>query len=365
LDFNFKLINVSVLRRILRPFWRKIYGLYCRAKDELLAVPFRIWLVFFCARHRRCAVLICRFGAMGDLVCSLPICEVVRKKHPKSLLIFVTAKQYKNLLLLSNAVDAIYGSKYWQYPYIFPKEFQMLGLVEAVYRPQTTDEQNRTNGADCHLVDDLAQSCGLTVTNRQPRLYPTDSFIQQTLDKLHLSREWIGLRPLIVINVGPTWPIRMWSLDKWQKLVDAIHIQCDALVVQLSAPQSLGVHQFHGLSGVRFLFDVKETEEIVALIAAADLLVAIDSGPIHIAGAVGTPVVGLFGPVNPKFRLPADSPAVGLFKEIPCLFCHNKTPIRHWVTGCPHDIQCMKQIEVDTILNEVTAFLEKSPQKRK
>jgi ADP-heptose:LPS heptosyltransferase len=354
---------LEFFRKTLRAPWQKVYGFYCRTNNWMPSLPFRVWLVFVCAWRWRRAVLVCRFGAMGDLICTLPVCEVVRQNHPESLLLFVTAKQYHKLLLLSNAVDAVYGSKYWKYPYLFPKNFNVFGLVEAIYRPETTDEQNRTIGADCHLVDDLAQSCGLTVTNRQPRLYPSASFIQQTLDKLHLSRESIGQRPLIVINIGPTWPVRMWALEKWQKLVDAMHTQCDAVVVQLSAPQSLGVHQFHGLSGARSLFDVKETEEIVALIAAADLLVAIDSGPIHIAGAVGTPVVGLFGPVNPNFRLPADSPAVGLFKEMPCLFCHNKTPIRHWVTGCPNDIQCMKQIEVDTVLNEVTAFLEKSPQK--
>ena len=40
-------------------------------------------------------------------------------------------------------------------------------------------------------------------------------------------------------------------------------------------------------------------EELVALIAICDLLISIDSGPVHVAGAVATPVIGLFGPVNP------------------------------------------------------------------
>jgi ADP-heptose:LPS heptosyltransferase len=350
--------SLDFFRKTFRTPWQKVYGLYCRSKDWLPSVPFRIWLFFACARHRRRAVLICRFGAMGDLICTLPVCEVVRQRHPKSLLVFVTAKQYHKLLLLSNAVDAVYGSKFWKYPYVFPKKFNVFGLVEAIYRPQTKDEQDSAKVAELHLVDDLARSCGFTVKNIQPRLYPTVSFIKQTLDKLHLSRESIGQRPLIVINVGPTWPIKMWNLEKWQNLVDAIKDQCNAVVVQLSAPKSLGVLQFHGLSGVRPLFDVKETEEIVALIAAADLLVAIDSGPIHIAGAVGTPVVGIFGPTNPIFYLPQDSPSVGLFKQVPCQFCHNKNPIGHSFTNCPHDIQCMKQIEVDVVLKAVNQMLK-------
>jgi ADP-heptose:LPS heptosyltransferase len=91
------------------------------------------------------------------------------------------------------------------------------------------------------------------------------------------------------------------------------------------------------------------------------LIISIDSGPIHVAGAVGTPVVGLFGAVNPLYRLPPASAAVGLVTDVPCLFCHHRTPIEHWRTGCPHDIRCMKLLEPEAVFNAVVEMLEPPP----
>jgi ADP-heptose:LPS heptosyltransferase len=111
------------------------------------------------------------------------------------------------------------------------------------------------------------------------------------------------------------------------------------------------------MSGVRRLGKHIQSEEVVAVVALCDLIIAIDSGPVHLAGTVGTPVVGLFGPVNPSYRLPPDSPAVGLYSEVPCLFCHHKTPLGHWHTGCPNNIICMKKLDDQAVFETVKFML--------
>jgi ADP-heptose:LPS heptosyltransferase len=98
-------------------------------------------------------------------------------------------------------------------------------------------------------------------------------------------------------------------------------------------------------------------EQGVALIAICDLMITIDSGPVHLAGAVGTPVIGLFGAVNPALRLPPESPAVGLVSDVPCLFCHHQTPHGHWFDGCPNDIACMKKLDDRTVFEAVKSML--------
>jgi len=71
------------------------------------------------------------------------------------------------------------------------------------------------------------------------------------------------------------------------------------------------------------------------------------------------PVVGLYGAVNPRYRLPPDSPATGVFSNVRCLFCHHASPRGHWQTGCPHDICCMKELDVPTVFQAVKNMLTK------
>ena len=105
-------------------------------------------------------------------------------------------------------------------------------------------------------------------------------------------------------------------------------------------------------------------EELLALVAVSGLIISIDSGPVHVAGAVGTPVIGLFGPVDPASRLPPDSPALGLVSDVPCLFCHNRAPIIHWRAGCPNDIACMKKLDDQSVFEAVKSMLAQSKKQR-
>jgi ADP-heptose:LPS heptosyltransferase len=72
------------------------------------------------------------------------------------------------------------------------------------------------------------------------------------------------------------------------------------------------------------------------------------------------PVIGLFGAVSPRYRLPPDSPGEGLFTQLDCIFCHHKTPRGHWQTGCPNDIRCMKELDVQAVFDEVKSVLGKN-----
>jgi heptosyltransferase-3 len=93
------------------------------------------------------------------------------------------------------------------------------------------------------------------------------------------------------------------------------------------------------------------------MVAICDLIISTDSGPVHVAAAVGTPVIGLYGALDPASRLPPGFPAIGLFGDVPCLFCHNRTPVVHWIDGCPNDIACMKKLDDLTVFEAVKSML--------
>jgi len=214
---------VSILpgpvRSALRPLWRRFFGFKLRARGW---PSFIVWLVFQCARHRKRAVIICRFGGIGDVVCSLPVCDEVRRRHPGKLLVFVTAAIWREVVVMSRSADLVYANKWWVHPCTIPTNLKLFGLVDTIYNPQTTGELTG-NGEACHLIEDLAASCGFTVTARQPRLYPSSDLIKDTCIAYGLDCKTTRQRLLIGINPGPSWRVKEWEASKWQKLINKIH----------------------------------------------------------------------------------------------------------------------------------------------
>jgi ADP-heptose:LPS heptosyltransferase len=267
---------------------------------------------------------------------------------------------------MSGSADFVYANRRWIHPLTMPTNIKLFGLVDTIYNPQTTGERlSHRFGTSSHLVDDLATSCGFAVTRRQPRLYPSDGLIEKTQIAYGSDRRTLGKRLLIGINPGPSWRVREWEASKWQKLINRIHSQYEAMILQFGIIQADGSSEYDNLTGVKLLAGRLKGEELVALIASCDLVISIDSGPVHVAGAVGTPLIGLFGPLNPSSRLPPDSPSIGLFSDVPCLFCHNRTPVIHWISGCPNDIACMKKLDEQTVFEAVKSMLDKSKNERR
>ena len=357
---SFRQIAVSILpapvRSALRPWWRRFFDFKLRARGW---IPFAIWLLLHCARHGKKAVIVCRCGGIGDVLCTLPICEEVRRLYPGKLLVFITASVWREVVRLSEVADLVYANKWWIYPFTFPTNIKLFGLVEKIYNPQTTGEKSFTAGTSAHLIDDLAASCGLTVTSRLPRLNLSPDLIEKTRAAYGLPRNDIKSRLIIGINPGPSWPVREWEASKWQKLVNRIHSEYDALIIQFGIKGD-GSSEYDNLTGVTLLAGRLNGEELLAMIAICDLIISIDSGPVHVAAAVGTHVIGLYGALDPGSRLPPGFPAIGLFSDVPCLFCHNRTPVMHWIEGCPNDIACMKKLDDRTVFEAMKSMVARN-----
>jgi heptosyltransferase-2 len=88
----------------------------------------------------------------------------------------------------------------------------------------------------------------------------------------------------------------------------------------------------------------------MTLAARCAALIANDSGSMHIANAVGTPVVALFGPTDPQRTAPTAAPATVLRRELHCSPCFRTT--------CPYsDHPCMRFIGVDDVFRAVVDIL--------
>src|SRR6059058_6200562 len=152
-------IVVSILpgpvHSILQPWWRRFFRFRLRVRDWW--IPFMVWaawLVFQCARYRKRAVIICRMVGIGDVICTLPMCDEVRRRHPGKLLVFVTAEPWRDIVILSRSADLVYANRSWVHAFTLATKIKLLGLVDTVYNPQTTGELTGGEEEARHLIDD-------------------------------------------------------------------------------------------------------------------------------------------------------------------------------------------------------------------
>ena len=90
-----------------------------------------------------------------------------------------------------------------------------------------------------------------------------------------------------------------------------------------------------------------------ALIASCSFLIANDSGPMHIAAAVGTPVLSLHGPTNPALQGPFGSNHEWInLEDLDCIICN--------LLECPRNKECFYDLKNEKIMQSVEKLLVKN-----
>lgn len=153
---------------------------------------------------------------------------------------------------------------------------------------------------------------------------------------------------------GPRAPYKRWDRGRFAEIVRRLRDEHGAVVVLTgdSGEQNLN-EEIIRLAGDRPVlntagrFSIKQT---AALIRRCDLFVSNDTGPMHIAAAVGTPTIGIFGPELPVRYGPVGPKNAAVHKKLDC------TPCVHIYRGKVYDCDdpvCMRQIRVEDVWDEI------------
>jgi ADP-heptose:LPS heptosyltransferase len=282
-------------------------------------------------------VMVFRLSGIGDIICMFPAVLTLRVKHPNARIFFITSREFASIVRMGRCADDVveFGTGYSR----VADE-----LYDAVYRPLLGDELLPPEPVAYHLIDRFCDQLGVEVSDRQPRLWVSGTTSRRAGRALAAVRR--DGSPVVAIHTGPSWPVREWNLEGWNRLVAMLTDECGAVVVQVGADVSTssGAGRSSRAAGAIDWVGAWSLSELAAVIKSCHLFVGIDSGMLHIAGAVGTPSVGLFGAVDPKFRLHPETPSIGVTSDVPCLGCHHRTPKGHWESGCPNNIVCMQRL---------------------
>jgi lipopolysaccharide heptosyltransferase II len=216
-----------------------------------------------------------------------------------------------------------------------------------------------------HEVDyciELARAAGAHTTeeDRVPHL-SVDVQARQEVEALLEKEDLQTAKPLIACHVSShNGQSKRWPLPYWAALLDRLIAEDGASIVLTGAP---GDVPFIGAVTTRMkqkpvvLAGKTSLPQLAALFERSDLLISGDSGPMHIAAAVGSPLIAIHGPTDPALSGPVSPKAHVLRSSIWCSPCYQaKGPAdcRFYTT------QCMKDITPDQVLDAVHERLRES-----
>ncbi|MDE0483776.1 MAG: glycosyltransferase family 9 protein [Candidatus Poribacteria bacterium] len=140
---------------------------------------------------------------------------------------------------------------------------------------------------------------GVDTTDAQPYLQLTETE-QATAHNFLAEAGVTSERLLIGIHPGGNWEYKLWSAEKYAQLATGLSKQKNATILLFAGPneQELQSQVADMMDISPILVETENLREVAALIAACDVYIGNDTGPMHIAAAVRTPVIALFGSTN-------------------------------------------------------------------
>jgi lipopolysaccharide heptosyltransferase I len=342
-------------------------------------------------------VLIVRLGALGDIVHAIPVAAAIRRAHPSARIDWLVSAKHREILDLVPVIDrrlaindrpsngpepagaagatlvaAVRELRRSRYDVAidlqgliksallarssgasrvigFSSRYAREGLARAFYteahdpgRGGIYDPRETRHVVDINLG--LLETVGIAVSRPE---FPIDAVDSAPARR---AAEQTGGR-YALLNPGAAWPNKRWPPERLGALAAAIRDAHGLMSVVLWGPgeEALAAAAVAASSGAAVITDPTTIADIVALARGAAVMVSGDTGPTHIATAVGTPLVGIYGPTRAVRNGPMAAGDVTVSRDTICQ-CHH-------LRQCKLDRMCLLDIEVAEVADAVSRRL--------
>jgi heptosyltransferase I len=337
------------------------------------------------------SICILRLSSIGDVIHTLPVAHLLKERFPSARITWVAEKGMSALLNHHPAVDQlllvdtkkwrkrIFSPVVWKELYSFFRYIRMQGFDLAL------DFQGAFKSAILARFSGATRRIGMARSDRKEKWSSIflNEFSGPTKNKKHIIEknlallESVGIHsealPLhfhihpeeeaveyveqelrklelenfVLINPGGGWVTKLWDEDKFAQLIDLIYndLHIPSLILWGPGERHLADKIMRKCITPAMVSFSTNLSELIALVSKSRLMVSGDSGPLHLASALGIPVVGLYGPTDPLRNgpwNPHDSTCTIRYECSPC-----------YLRVCPIGIQCMKKMEVPQVLDSV------------
>ena len=160
-------------------------------------------------------------------------------------------------------------------------------------------------------------------------------------------------RPLVVLHPVARWPTKLWEMSRWRELAARLGREGAGVVLVGSPGDAPALEAIRDdLSPAPLnLAGRLSLKPLAALLAQAAAMVCVDSGPMHVAAAMGTPLVALFGATDPRRTGPC-GPGIVLRRPLPCSPCLSRRCL------IPDTERCMRDLGVEEVWQAARSLLE-------
>jgi lipopolysaccharide heptosyltransferase II len=332
-----------------------------------------------CKRRR---VLVIKIGAIGDVILAVPSLRVIRNNFPDAFVSVLVGVESRHILKRCPYIDDIilYDRK--------DRDNEVKGLlrISATIRRKAFDMSlDFQNSSKSHIIAWLGciprrfgysnRKFGFFINNRLKYLKMGVGPVEEQFrilkragintigaskhleawpakeDFLYvdnfLNNEWVGEHQVLVgINIGGSWRTKRWPLKCFAKLADMLAMKDIRVVVTGSEEEFDLVKDFIDMTHSKVINAVGETTimQLAALLKRCKVFVTSDSAPMHIASAMGTNFIALFGPTESRRHFEPTGKGMVIYKKVSCSPCY-KSDCRR--------ILCMEKISVDEVFKAV------------
>jgi len=211
-------------------------------------------------------------------------------------------------------------------------------------------ERHSIHIVDLYLKPLLADNVPIVTHSITMTLHPDDVAVARTLIQQVLP---VRRGPLVAVHPGARQARRCWPPERFAAVCDDIQSRLKGQVLLLSGPgeaTTVQAIESAAATGVAVLDQKLTVPQLTAILHEADLYLGHDSGPMHLAAAVGTPVVALFGAQSPGLWRPYGDGHLVLRPPMPCVDCPFPDVCR---PPDPEQTLCVRRLTVDEVISAV------------
>ena len=327
---------------------------------------------------------------IGDIVLTTPVIRAVRERYPNAHIAYLGEKGGVSLLEHNPHLNEILPYDFTK-PDIIEQPRMMFALrrrkfdvfIDLFSNPRSAflayasgapirigkDVRGRGNLYTHRIGDDgkpktavefhyqYVRPIGVEPNRFRTEIFLTDAEIREA--KIFLKWQDIDPeRPIIGLHPGATWPAKMWQKESFADLIDLLNAKLGAQVVVTQGPNDKElISQISSLAVGKVTFlNPLPLRQLAAVISQFNVYVANDSGPMHIAVAVGTKTIGIFGPGEENIWFPYIPPYydpaaghIAMRHDVHCHPCHLDFCNRQGAEF----MECMKLLTVKEVFEEV------------
>ncbi len=308
-------------------------------------------------------ILIVTLSNLGDVVLTLPVFQAIKDNFPKAEIHVIVGQSaqavfendsriakvilYNRRIPLSEKIKFILNIRRERYDLIIDLRRSLVGFFGGarlrnkifVFSRKTEHKAARHLKALANIAaaDDHAES-----------FLKIDPHASAKIDSLVS----LDQRKLIVVAPGSKSDIKKWPAEYYARLLDRLAANKDYRVVfagDANDAKDAAQIKKQMLGEALDLSGKTNFKELAALLERACLLITNDSAPLHIADALKTPVLAIFGPTDPRKYGPRQTGSLVASRPIFCSPCEK--------AQCRYHHECMKELGVDEVYKKATQIL--------